>query len=149
MEDRLINSANLDENDHQSNLNSANSNNNNKSITSAFSNLNGVKTCPATNDVGDSCHICNDPFDIFYYEEKEEWHFKDAIRVGNKLYHPICFEDANNDANNTVNMTQTSSVPSTPSASIHNSFNNPFDFNNRLNNDSMNNSFVKDEPIET
>lgn len=54
----------------------------------------GVRTCPATDDIGDSCCICNDPFEIFWFTEKEEWHFKDAVRFENKLYHPICFEDA-------------------------------------------------------
>lgn len=58
------------------------------------SSFNAVKTCAASDDIGDTCAICTDPFEIFWYAEKEEWHFKDAIRVENKLYHPICFEDA-------------------------------------------------------
>ena len=66
-------------------------------------NSNGTKTCPATDDIGDSCCICTDPFEIFWYEEREEWHFRDAIRVDNRIYHPICFEDARDD-----------SVPPTP-----------------------------------
>jgi hypothetical protein len=53
-----------------------------------------TRTCPASDDIGDSCCICNDPFEIFWFAEKEEWHFKDAIRVENRLYHPICYEDA-------------------------------------------------------
>jgi hypothetical protein len=61
--------------------------------TSMAFNLDGVKTCAASDDVGDSCYICNDPFEIFFHQEKEEWHFKDAIRIENRLYHPICLED--------------------------------------------------------
>ena len=57
-------------------------------------NSTGTKTCPATDDIGDSCCICEDPFEIFWFEEREEWHFRDAIRVDNRIYHPICFEDA-------------------------------------------------------
>jgi hypothetical protein len=52
------------------------------------------RTCAATDDIGDSCCICNDPFEIFWFAEKEEWHFKDAVRVDNRIYHPICYEDA-------------------------------------------------------
>lgn len=146
LEDKIANNNlnKLDENDHQSIMNSC---------INSYTNMNGTKSCPATNDVGDSCHICNDPFDIFYYEEKEEWHFKDAVRVENRLYHPICLEDANNDANNTTNNIN-SSVPSTPSAGTS-SFNpsNAFELNrhNVSFNSSINNNFstVKDEPIET
>ncbi|RNA00727.1 pre-mRNA cleavage complex 2 Pcf11-like isoform X1 [Brachionus plicatilis] len=54
---------------------------------------NGIRTCPATDDIEDFCAICKDPFEIFWYAEKEEWHFKDAIRDDNKIYHPICYED--------------------------------------------------------
>ena len=66
---------------------------NSTSSLNAFSSTNGT-TCPATDDIDDSCCICNDPFEIFWYVEKEEWHFKDALRVDNRVYHPICFEDA-------------------------------------------------------
>lgn len=62
--------------------------------TTSNSYNNGLPTCPASNDIGDSCCICNDPFEIFWFTDKEEWHFKDAIRRENRLYHPICFEDA-------------------------------------------------------
>lgn len=54
---------------------------------------NVVRTCPAADDIGDFCAICQDLFEIFWYAEKEEWHFKDAIRVDDKIYHPICYED--------------------------------------------------------
>lgn len=39
------------------------------------------------------CDVCYDAFDQFYNEEKEEWHLRMAIRVDDKLYHPLCYED--------------------------------------------------------
>lgn len=51
-------------------------------------------TCPASDDIDDKCCICKDFFEIFFFQEREEWHFKDAVRVENKVYHPICYEDA-------------------------------------------------------
>lgn len=60
-------------------------------------------TCPATDDIDDKCCICKDFFEIFFYQEKEEWHFKDAVRVESKVYHPICYEDAREDLNSINN----------------------------------------------
>lgn len=92
---------------------------------------NGTKTCPATDDIDDSCYICKDPFEIFWFSSKEEWHFKDAIRVENRLYHPICYEDDHDkeEINNTSqyrNPTDNNSFSTTsesqstePSASIN------------------------------
>ncbi|XP_033743780.1 pre-mRNA cleavage complex 2 protein Pcf11-like [Pecten maximus] len=49
---------------------------------------------PATGEEkGDMCEICRDPFEQFWNEDQEEWHLRDAIRVENKTYHPICYED--------------------------------------------------------
>ncbi|XP_060064813.1 pre-mRNA cleavage complex 2 protein Pcf11-like isoform X2 [Ylistrum balloti] len=49
---------------------------------------------PATGEEkGDMCEICRDPFEQFWDEDQEEWHLRDAIRVENKTYHPICYED--------------------------------------------------------
>ena len=56
--------------------------------------LNGVPICAATNDIDDNCFICKEPFEIFYYDEKEEFYFQEAIRVRDRVYHPICYEDA-------------------------------------------------------
>lgn len=39
------------------------------------------------------CDICHDPFETFYNEETEEWHLRNAIRVEENIYHPICYED--------------------------------------------------------
>lgn len=59
----------------------------------------GFTTCPASDDIDDKCCICKDFFEIFFYQEREEWHFKDAMRVGHRVYHPICYEDACEDTN--------------------------------------------------
>lgn len=40
-----------------------------------------------------ACEICRDKFEQFYNEEREEWHLRQAIKVDNKLYHPICHQD--------------------------------------------------------
>ena len=42
------------------------------------------------------CVICGDPFEQFYDDEEEEWHLRDAMRVDDKTYHPVCYEDAKN-----------------------------------------------------
>lgn len=41
----------------------------------------------------ESCKVCHDTFDQFFNEEKEEWHLKNAIRVDDNTYHPLCYED--------------------------------------------------------
>lgn len=39
------------------------------------------------------CEVCQDKFEQFFNEEKEEWHLRMAIRVDDKTYHPLCYED--------------------------------------------------------
>jgi pre-mRNA cleavage complex 2 protein Pcf11 len=68
----------------------SNNNNNNIQLNSTLK----TSICAATNDIDDKCCICEDPFEIFWDGDKEEWFFKDALRVGNKVYHPVCFDDA-------------------------------------------------------
>ncbi|KAL5012400.1 hypothetical protein ScPMuIL_010951 [Solemya velum] len=54
-----------------------------------------IKCPPATgDDCDDICDICGDPFEQYWSEEHEGWHLRNAIRVGKKTYHPVCFEDA-------------------------------------------------------
>ncbi|XP_030216244.1 pre-mRNA cleavage complex 2 protein Pcf11 [Gadus morhua] len=51
----------------------------------------------ATADVvGESCEICQEAFEMYWEEEEEEWHLRDALRVEGKTYHPSCFEDYKN-----------------------------------------------------
>ncbi|CAG9826753.1 unnamed protein product [Diabrotica balteata] len=42
------------------------------------------------------CMVCREKFDQFFNEEKEEWHLRNAIRIENNTYHPVCYEDYQN-----------------------------------------------------
>uniref|UniRef100_A0A0A9XGI4 Pre-mRNA cleavage complex 2 protein Pcf11 n=2 Tax=Lygus hesperus TaxID=30085 RepID=A0A0A9XGI4_LYGHE len=48
------------------------------------------------------CDICQDKFDQFYNEEKEEWHLRRAIEVEGKLYHPLCHKEREEKLQNSV-----------------------------------------------
>lgn len=51
-------------------------------------------SCPAgTDDVNRCCDMCHDEFEQFFNEETEEWHLRSALKVDEKFYHPICYED--------------------------------------------------------
>ena len=39
------------------------------------------------------CEICMEPFEQFYDDDEEEWHLRDAVRVDNRVYHPVCYDD--------------------------------------------------------
>ncbi|KAF2885051.1 hypothetical protein ILUMI_21106 [Ignelater luminosus] len=39
------------------------------------------------------CEVCQDRFEQFYNEEKDEWQLRMAVRVDDKTYHPLCYED--------------------------------------------------------
>ncbi|XP_026860226.2 pre-mRNA cleavage complex 2 protein Pcf11 [Electrophorus electricus] len=53
-----------------------------------------VKAAPDV--VDESCEICQEQFEMYWEEEEEEWHLKNAIRVDGKTYHPSCYEDYKN-----------------------------------------------------
>ncbi|KAK4471340.1 hypothetical protein MN116_004776 [Schistosoma mekongi] len=40
------------------------------------------------------CAVCYENFEVVWDHEEEEWMLQDAIRVDDKVYHPICQEDA-------------------------------------------------------
>lgn len=53
-----------------------------------------IPSVPADSDITDSrCEVCQDVFDQFFNEEKEEWHLRNAIRIDGKTYHPVCYDD--------------------------------------------------------
>lgn len=53
-----------------------------------------VPSVPADPEVQDAhCEVCQDRFDQFFNEDKEEWHLRNAIRVEDKTYHPVCYDD--------------------------------------------------------
>ncbi|CAD7013796.1 unnamed protein product [Ceratitis capitata] len=67
--------------------------------TKATSNLKRLNSptppsCPALpNGVDNACEICQEKLEQFYHDETEEWHLRNAIRVDDKVYHPLCYED--------------------------------------------------------
>ncbi|XP_018565201.1 uncharacterized protein LOC108906445 isoform X2 [Anoplophora glabripennis] len=53
-----------------------------------------IPSVPADPESTDECcEVCHEKFDQFFNEEKEEWHLRNAVRVDDKTYHPICYED--------------------------------------------------------
>ncbi|KAM7343587.1 pcf11 cleavage and polyadenylation factor subunit isoform 2-T2 [Cochliomyia hominivorax] len=53
-----------------------------------------IPTCPAgADDVDRACDMCQEKFEQFYDNELEEWHLRCAIRIEDKIYHPLCYED--------------------------------------------------------
>ena len=42
------------------------------------------------------CAVCHEPFEQFWEEDEEEWHFREAIRApDNQLFHSYCYQDYN------------------------------------------------------
>ncbi|KNC29047.1 hypothetical protein FF38_00279, partial [Lucilia cuprina] len=53
-----------------------------------------IPTCPAgADDVDRACDMCQEKFEQYYDNELEEWHLRCAIRIEDKIYHPLCYED--------------------------------------------------------
>lgn len=53
-----------------------------------------IPSVPADiNNQDPRCEVCQEKLEQFYNEDKEEWHLKMAIRVEDKTYHPLCYED--------------------------------------------------------
>lgn len=46
-----------------------------------------------TDDHNKTCDMCHDLFETFYNEETEEWHLRNAVRIDENTYHPVCYED--------------------------------------------------------
>ena len=55
-------------------------------------------SCPVTLSNGieaaNECGICGDPFTKFWNDKAEDWHFKEAIRVGDETFHYHCYQDS-------------------------------------------------------
>jgi pre-mRNA cleavage complex 2 protein Pcf11 len=55
---------------------------------------NAIISCAAgADDVNRCCNMCHDQFEQFFNEETEEWHLRSAIKVEDKFFHPICYDD--------------------------------------------------------
>lgn len=53
-----------------------------------------ASSCPAEpDDLNRCCEMCHDKFDQFFNEESEEWNLRNAIKVEDKIFHPICYAD--------------------------------------------------------
>lgn len=52
-----------------------------------------VISVPATSDDQECCPVCCERFQLFWVEEEEEWHYRNAVRHDNIAYHPACYED--------------------------------------------------------
>lgn len=51
--------------------------------------------CPAFADPSKNvCSVCYEKFDVFWDHDEEEWMLRDAVLLQDKVYHPICQEDA-------------------------------------------------------
>ncbi|KAL5287081.1 hypothetical protein ACFFRR_008182 [Megaselia abdita] len=58
------------------------------------SNLSPPPSCPAgPDDVDKSCEVCHERFEQYYNEDLEEWHLKHAVKMDERFYHPLCYED--------------------------------------------------------
>ncbi|GAB6025905.1 hypothetical protein CHUAL_011877 [Chamberlinius hualienensis] len=54
---------------------------------------NGPSVLAGEDEEDKKCAVCQELFELYWDEEHEEWHFRDAIRRNDKNYHPTCFED--------------------------------------------------------
>ena len=51
-------------------------------------------SCAAGRDsFSHNCALCTDPFEQFFNNKTEEWHLRMAMKVDDKFYHPICYEE--------------------------------------------------------
>ncbi|KAK9502464.1 hypothetical protein O3M35_011240 [Rhynocoris fuscipes] len=54
-----------------------------------------------------SCSVCQDEFELFYSDEKEEWQFRNALYIDHRYYHPICYHDYLEKCNNEPPLSET------------------------------------------
>ncbi|KTG33851.1 hypothetical protein cypCar_00003667 [Cyprinus carpio] len=93
----------------------------------------------AADVVHELCEICQEQFEMYWEEEEEEWHLKNAIRVDGKTYHPSCYEDYKNTS---------SFVDSTPSPNKMLTENPLTAFIKQEQGDEVSCSSIKEEPSE-
>ncbi|KAG8176024.1 hypothetical protein JTE90_022861 [Oedothorax gibbosus] len=52
-----------------------------------------VQSVPASACESEKCSVCSDKFQLFWVEDEEEWHLKNAVIHDGEAYHPMCYED--------------------------------------------------------
>ena len=40
-----------------------------------------------------ACLICHEEFESYWDHEEEEWMFKGAIKIGDDVYHKVCYQE--------------------------------------------------------
>lgn len=50
-------------------------------------------SCPVLAGDTAECDICCEKFEQFWEEINEEWHYKSAVRIDDKTYHYLCYQD--------------------------------------------------------
>ena len=51
----------------------------------------------SSSNLKEMCNVCYEHFENFYHEDNEVWCVKNALRIGKRMFHPICYEDFKND----------------------------------------------------
>ena len=49
-----------------------------------------LDSCVFTDEIINKCFICNESFDVFWNDGKDEWHLKNAKKQLDHVYHPSC-----------------------------------------------------------
>lgn len=57
------------------------------------------------------CDVCHDRFEQFFNEENEEWQLRKAIRVDDRVYHPLCYEDYQMSLEKSVSEEESVTIP--------------------------------------
>ncbi|XP_065206931.1 uncharacterized protein LOC135836194 isoform X2 [Planococcus citri] len=55
--------------------------------------LEDVPCIPAGSNQNAACELCRDRFEQFYNDESDEWQLRNAIKVDELIYHPMCYSD--------------------------------------------------------
>jgi pre-mRNA cleavage complex 2 protein Pcf11 len=57
-----------------------------------------LPSTPATDSASDderACPVCKEKFEHVFNHDDDEgaWHYKNALRVEDRIFHPLCYED--------------------------------------------------------
>ena len=51
---------------------------------------------PLNEELGRTCHVCQEQIEVFWDTEEDEWLMRDAVEHEGKVYHRSCFESESN-----------------------------------------------------